>query len=762
MIVNMRPVLACLLLFAAVGGAQLPPTSTQNTPHYPNISNYHSFYGWSNEPSGLLDGIKSWVEARFDMAGGSNFIGPKDGHVRWLSYEEMATIPGLPALYPVQDFAEANGFVMEDMIQHASVDAQYTQAWWHDTQKFGVFEGSKGVWTYASGVYTDATSTSYDNAHHITVSNTLYVGYMEAFDQMNFTMYTARVGGSVAYTYWNGSTWAALTTQSDTTAGLTTSGKVYFYPPSDWARTTVNGSRNKYWVQVAVCGASTAPAYSKLYGDDWGVSSGSNNARGWSTTDANRINIGTRLEYNPTPPANASAKFRYQARVVGTWASNYMYANHANVQNGARAWGKYLVSAITAAAHAYGYEGVMLDDGTNFPLQTQVVSPANWLTYLYDRNQSISFLTERIAEYAQVKADLRLALGSNFLVGANATVANFARAGDWSYEESYKYSFVFAASNSSYAVDTTYGSSTYDAFLPANNPTGSKAYILCYDSPAALTPGINSTINLWHYWDRGNRSPIGCLAQHYMGANSNTGLSYYSESGFIYNDIDEVYTFAPATTIAAPVAADATSSTKTISLASASGCSGSTVLRLGLRSSGDSVSGSLTGTAFTTTAAIYNSYAAGDPAYCVQKQHQSVVGTPAADNVWKWGAWYPAMGVDVGVPDPNGLSGGARVMPWKTGGAPDYISGQSHATCDNTSNGVCANLNRRDFTKAIVLLRGQVYITQEAELDTYSQPISLGGTYYPLKADGTTGPGVTSIQLRSDEGAILMKQPVLW
>jgi hypothetical protein len=42
----------------------------------------------------------------------------------------------------------------------------------------------------------------------------------------------------------------------------------------------------------------------------------------------------------------------------------------------------------------------------------------------------------------------------------------------------------------------------------------------------------------------------------------------------------------------------------------------------------------------------------------------------------------------------------------------------------------------------------------------YSGDIPLGGTYYPLKADGTTGSAISTIQLRRSEGAILMKAPL--
>jgi hypothetical protein len=120
--------------------------------------------------------------------------------------------------------------------------------------------------------------------------------------------------------------------------------------------------------------------------------------------------------------------------------------------------------------------------------------------------------------------------------------------------------------------------------------------------------------------------------------------------------------------------------------------------------------------------------------------------------------------VDIGTPDPFGYRSGARAVtepgntPWKTGGAPDYVSGQARATCDANPGG-CSDLWRRDFTNAIVLLRAWDYTKIESEVETPSQPIQLGGTYYPLKADGTTGAGITSLTLRGNEGAILMKAP---
>jgi hypothetical protein len=379
-----------------------------------------------------------------------------------------------------------------------------------------------------------------------------------------------------------------------------------------------------------------------------------------------------------------------------------------------------------------------------------------------DYNQANTWQQEVIAMYTQARDVLHAAMGPNFQVGANTGTANIALVGDWTYAETWLYGSYYLANsylNSSY--------SSYDSFLPANNPGGSKAAMLCMDTADSLFPGLLS-FTAFHYWDRANRSPIGCLAQHYVGSNTNTGFSYYTQGGFIYGDTDEVFTFGPATTISAPVPADTTSQTKTISLASGAGCSamvggyyaGSALLRLGTTTMGDTVYGRITGTTFTTTSKIYNPHAAGDPAYCIQGQHQSLV-SPPADHVWKWSTWFPAMGVDIGPPDPNGLSGGARIVPWKTGGGPDYISGQARATCD-AKKGYCADLLRRDFTKAIILMRPWVnQSTLESEVDTPSQPVDLGGVYYPLRADGTTGPGVTRVTLRAAEAAILMKNPIL-
>jgi len=118
---------------------------------------------------------------------------------------------------------------------------------------------------------------------------------------------------------------------------------------------------------------------------------------------------------------------------------------------------------------------------------------------------------------------------------------------------------------------------------------------------------------------------------------------------------------------------------------------------------------------------------------------------PDVSTVDHWEAYFPAMGVDFGVPDTGGWNGGARSFTWKLG---TEIGGTS-----------TTNVWRRDYTNAVVLHRTASWNTNIAEYDTPSMPIPLGGTYYPLNANGLTGAGITSISLRAAEGAILMKSP---
>jgi hypothetical protein len=90
-------------------------------------------------------------------------------------------------------------------------------------------------------------------------------GFADKFGKLtfNYATGTAGVGGTVAWEYWNGSAWTALSGVTDQTTGFTAGvadGRtVVWTVPSDWAKNTLNGT-SAYYVRAKVTGTySTNP-----------------------------------------------------------------------------------------------------------------------------------------------------------------------------------------------------------------------------------------------------------------------------------------------------------------------------------------------------------------------------------------------------------------------------------------------------------------------------------------------------------------------
>jgi hypothetical protein len=71
-------------------------------------------------------------------------------------------------------------------------------------------------------------------------SDYIYIGRYKPFSQFFLELSTANTAAnSLAFEYWNGTAWTALT-KIDETVGGTKSGFIYFEKPTDWAETTVD------------------------------------------------------------------------------------------------------------------------------------------------------------------------------------------------------------------------------------------------------------------------------------------------------------------------------------------------------------------------------------------------------------------------------------------------------------------------------------------------------------------------------------------
>lgn len=115
------------------------------------------------------------------------------------------------------------------------------------------------------GVFTDETADANSaDANDVAllpaveaVNDAFYFGdNLSAFNAIKINIGTAGVGGTIAWEYYNGAAWAALTC-TDNTTGFTAAGTntVTFTPPGDWAKTVVNGT-NAYWVRARVTAAN--------------------------------------------------------------------------------------------------------------------------------------------------------------------------------------------------------------------------------------------------------------------------------------------------------------------------------------------------------------------------------------------------------------------------------------------------------------------------------------------------------------------------
>jgi hypothetical protein len=747
-------------------------------------------YNVSSVPAQYRGRLVQWLPSHFNLLIGDRI--DLSAHARnmwWSAYMDGGGITA-PAMYDyIHDVAAQRSWNYENMFLHFNVD--YTASGgvrgatvWSGMDQFDIWEqvggaNGQGIGSPKNSVngafvydhsYDDVTVRLYQGTcgRDCRIKNMLYLGYAEPFALINVTVATGRDGGTATWQYWNGSAWSSLTLGSDSTNGIANTGAVQFTPPPNWAPNVVNHSRSKYWVRLVIAEAKTAPLLSQVYGDDWISHSGDNNLRGWNATDPNRKNQGRgNLEYNPAPPANASAHFRYQARVTGYWNHNYLFTNPGDIQGGKITFVDALLAHWVNDRRHDGlkYNALMFDNVGNH------VNPASphWNENLTDLPCSphcqpgalegyVKAMMESVAP--QIKA--LPGNGSAFVVGGNVGNMTLKGAFDMLFFE-FTYLSVLDGNISSQFPK-------FDALLAANNPSGTRGSFAGWDNQHfgySLTQAGDVTR---HVWDNANRTPMATLATYYMAANANT-MFLYNSQGWSYFDTDEYYYWARKTaTLSSPLSADPSTAAKTIRLNDGKHFTvpggpiwtraTDYVLQIGGQ---DVVHASRTDDAtFVTQTPVVNTYPAGATVRYALVGHHSVDRSPRWQDVWYYANWFPAMLVDIGTPDANGWHKGTRDTAYLTGTA-----ASSQPSCHQPGGGLqCAEVWRRDFTNAIILDRVMHDSTLAGELELAGPAISLvdpshklDGPYYQLYSDGTTGPPITSVTLRAGEAAILMKHP---
>jgi hypothetical protein len=101
-------------------------------------------------------------------------------------------------------------------------------------------------------------------------NDAFYVGSLAQFNLVGMTASTAESGGTPVYTftYWNGSSWAALTTIENISAFTATNHWIMWNTPTDWSQGGDTGeglSTDRYYIRVM---ATTAPTVTPPELDD--------------------------------------------------------------------------------------------------------------------------------------------------------------------------------------------------------------------------------------------------------------------------------------------------------------------------------------------------------------------------------------------------------------------------------------------------------------------------------------------------------------
>lgn len=634
----------------------------------------------------------------------------------------------------IKDFAEERGWNAEEMLVHMKVNFRARKPW-KGRARFGCFEGGNGVLVGGvnGGRFRDISDDAFSDKKSVKIptgSDALYIGYEEPFDLVGFQLENPGSGVVGRWEYFNGS-WTPMQGGSANQI-FESGGGMRFMPPSDWKRTSLNNSRNKWWIRLVITEAAETPVVKRIVGDNWLLKDGKVIlCRGWDPNDPGIINKGTPLEYNPNPPSDALARFPYQARATGYWGANYIFYDPADIQNGEMTTAVYVADQSLEAVEKFTLVNTIMFDTADGGLNTGIVNPRGPEKYC---DVSMPWPKASSERYGKVVELIRKDR-PDILIGGNSYPwrESFIRKGEFALYEYHSFSRQTASPRAVTESDARDGKMiSYDQYKDSD-VYGLFLYndVLDYDSKRNF------------YWDRAERGPMSCLTKHYIAMNPNTYFGYYSEGGFRYDFFDEVFYYVEETVTTASVSPAKRGKVTTILGEDFSALQKYPYYGMRIRIGDDVLKVKRNKkTEVETRDQVRGSYPAGTPVKLIGVMHQAVDDLPPLSKIHSWSWYFPALGVNIGDPDPNGHNGGEYDLNWKSGG----------------EVGGGPPIWRRDYTKAVVLHRPAVYNTPKRYFFEGAKKIDLGGTYIPLRVDGSRGEPISSIALHAGEGAILLKQ----
>ncbi len=569
-------------------------------------------FDWYEQPHGLTEGFHYYVpnEAANGVLlyNGSSFVSDITGYAYGAAITTVAysggtfTLTGLPeenfTNITAGSIITLTGFTRATFLNGKTATVQTSTG------------TTTPIMTFALTCSANCTGTSETGyiakAQAVPAGDTLYVGLMEPFDQINVRLATPQAGGSVTYQYSKGGgAWGNLTTAphwSDGTAGLTSglaSARIGFYPPTDWATDIVHGTRAKFWVRITPTGASRQPAIFNLRSDN--LLSAYNNVsqcgtvvqyqtghscllRGWSQTawsastacGGSPCTVAGTYQYNPAPPAASSARFTYQARsgLYGDYGNEIWLNPSALDTDGKTLAGKVLPYLWAADKAAFGLQanGTMFDNAatTNYGYgaawnagnQTDLACAPNCL----DTLQTSNFESYWATAFAETTASMHAAYNPFFITGnvqvghptsselngspfsAAGTIARLGPSFDLVWIEASGLAYSPGYFNSySQTAENQYNVAS--GFVVSN---GTADHIYAYGFCDII---IQTVPCLPVVWNRATRGTMTTLAHQYIFGNSSTALTYTITTMTSYSAGDQYYYFVDSgSTLTAPIA----------------------------------------------------------------------------------------------------------------------------------------------------------------------------------------------------------------
>ena len=136
------------------------------------------------------------------------------------------------------------------------------------------------LYDLSSAAYSDLTSESQSSStadiYHPSSSvifkesgDILYLGIDQKFRQLYLILFTSGIGGTLVYSYWDGSNWKSFTPVNGNYNFDSAEKKLLLWTdyqsmPTDWQKRIINGT-DRYWIKIETGSAfSTAPVGSQI------------------------------------------------------------------------------------------------------------------------------------------------------------------------------------------------------------------------------------------------------------------------------------------------------------------------------------------------------------------------------------------------------------------------------------------------------------------------------------------------------------------